>query len=131
MAGLAAAAATAGPALAQTPRPWQLGMQAAHSPVEAQIQSLNLLVTVIIVAITAFVAGLLAYVIWRFNSRRNPVASRVSHHSLLEIAWTVLPVLILVIIAIPSFRLIYFEDRTQDPAMTIKVTGHQWYWEYT
>ncbi len=106
-------------------------MQAAHSPVEAQIQSLNLLVTVIIVAITAFVAGLLAYVIWRFNSRRNPVASRVSHHSLLEIAWTVLPVLILVIIAIPSFRLIYFEDRTQDPAMTIKVTGHQWYWEYT
>ena len=116
---------------AQTPAPWQIGMQTAHSPVEQHIQDLNLLVTIIIVAITVFVAGLLAYVIFRFNRKRHPVASRLSHHSTLEIAWTVLPVVILVVIAIPSFRLVYYEDRTQDPAMTIKVTGHQWYWEYT
>ncbi len=131
LAGLASLALLAGPACAQTPQPWQLGMQTAHSPVEAHIQSLNLLVTIIIVAITVFVAGLLGYVIWRFDAKRHPVASRVSHHSLLEIAWTVLPVLILVVIAIPSFRLVYYEDRTFDPDMTIKVTGHQWYWEYT
>ena len=121
----------AGSAGAQTPAPWQMGRQTAHSPVEQHIQDLNLLVTIIIVAITVFVAGLLAYVIFRFDRKRNPVASRLSHHSTLEIAWTVLPVVILVVIAIPSFRLIYYEDRTQDPAMTIKVTGHQWYWEYT
>jgi cytochrome c oxidase subunit 2 len=69
--------------------------------------------------------------VWRFDHRRNPVASRTSHNTVIEIAWTVIPVLILVVIAIPSFRLVYFEDRARDPDMTIKVTGHQWYWEYT
>jgi len=106
-------------------------MQAAHSPVEAHIHALNALVTAIIVAITLFVAALLAYVVYRYDAKRNPVASRVSHNSLLEAAWTVVPVLILVIIAIPSFRLVYYEDRTHDADMTIKVTGHQWFWEYT
>jgi cytochrome c oxidase subunit 2 len=131
----AAAAATAGLALgtasAQTPAPWQMGMQAAHSPVEHGIQGLNLLVLWIIVIITAFVAGLLGYVVWRYDAKRNPVASRLSHHSLLEVAWTAIPVLILVVIAIPSFRLVYYEDRTADADLTVKVTGHQWYWEYT
>ena len=131
LASAAAAALLSHPAAAQTPAPWQMGMQAAHSPVEAQIHSLNLLVTWIIVAITIFVAGLLAYVVWRYDHKRNPVAGKLSHHSLLEVAWTAIPVLILVVIAIPSFRLIYFEDRTHDADMTIKVTGHQWYWEYT
>ena len=128
-AGLAAACAN--PAWAQTPSPWQMGMQAAHSPVEHGIHGLNDLVTWIIVGITIFVAGLLAYVSWRYSAKRNPVAGKLSHHSLLEVAWTAIPVLILVVIAIPSFRLIYFEDRTRDPFMTVKVTGHQWYWEYT
>ncbi len=118
-------------AAAQTPAPWQMGMQAAHSPVEAQIHDLNILVTWIIVVITIFVAGLLAYVVWRYDHKRNPVAGKLSHHSLLEVAWTAIPVLILVVIAIPSFRLVYFEDRTHDADLTIKVTGHQWYWEYT
>jgi cytochrome c oxidase subunit 2 len=118
-------------AAAQTPAPWQLGMQAAHSPVEHGIQSLNALVLWIIIGITVFVAGLLLYVVWRYDHKRNPVAGRLSHHSLLEVAWTAVPVLILVVIAIPSFRLVYYEDRTHDPFMTIKVTGHQWYWEYT
>ena len=113
------------------PHAWQLGMQAAHSPVEANIQDLNYWVTVVIVVISIFVAGLLAYVMWRYDHKRNPVAGTVSHNSTLEAAWTVLPVLILVGIAIPSFRLVYFEDRTHDADMTVKVTGHQWYWEYT
>ena len=119
------------PVLAQTPRDWQVDMQAAHSPVEREIHNLNALVTWIIVAITAFVAGLLAYVMWRYRASRNPVAGKLSHHSLLEVAWTAVPVLILVVIAVPSFRLIYFEDRTHDAYMTVKVTGHQWYWQYT
>ena len=119
------------PAAAQVPQPWQMGMQAAHSPVEQRIQALNTGVLWVIVVITVFVAGLLLYVVWRYDHKRNPVAGKLSHHSLLEVAWTVLPVLILVGIAIPSFKLVYYEDRTNDADLTVKVTGHQWYWEYT
>ena len=67
---------------------------------------------------------------YRYN-KRHPVPSQTSHNTIIEVAWTVIPVLILVVIAIPSFRLIYYQDRTPDPDMTMKVTGHQWYWEYT
>ncbi len=94
------------PAAAQTPHNWELGMQAAHSPVKEQIASLHDLVLVIITVITVFVAALLGYAVWRFDHRRNPVASRTSHNTVIEIAWTVIPVLILVVIAIPSFRLV-------------------------
>jgi cytochrome c oxidase subunit 2 len=118
-------------AMAQTPRPWQMGLQTAHSPVENNIHSLHTLVTWLMVAVVIFVAALLGYVIWKFDAKRHPVASRTSHNTILEVAWTVLPVLILVVIAIPSFRLVYFEDRTRDADLTIKVTGHQWFWEYT
>jgi len=130
---IAAAGAFAAPALAQVQAPhnWQMGLQAAGSPVAAEIASLHHLVLWIITVITVFVAGLLGYVMWRYNAKRNPVAGRLSHHTGLEIAWTIIPVLILVVIAIPSFRLVYFEDRTHAADMTIKVTGHQWYWEYT
>ena len=119
------------PSQAQLPRPWQFGMQKAHSPVEESIHSLHSLVTWLMLAVVVFVAGLLAYVIWRFSAKRHPKASRTSHNTVLEVAWTVIPVLILVVIAIPSFRLIYFEDKARDPDMTIQVTGHQWYWQYT
>jgi cytochrome c oxidase subunit 2 len=118
------------PALAQQPVPWEMGMQPAFSPVKAQIISLHNLVMVIITLITIFVAALLVYASFRFSAKRNPVASRTSHNTVLEIAWTTIPVLILVIIAIPSFRLVYYEDRAVDPDMTLKVTGHQWYWHY-
>ncbi len=121
----------AGGAMADQPAPWEMGMQAAGSPVEQRIQDLNGLILVIITVITLFVAGLLLFVLWRFAAKRNPTPSRTSHNTLLEIAWTLIPVLILVVIAIPSFRLIYYEDRTADADMTIKVTGHQWFWEYT
>ena len=129
--GLAVAgAADADPAAAQTPHAWELGMQTSHSPVENNIQSLHALVNGLMIAVVIFVAGLLLFVVWKFNKKRHPVASRVSHNTILEVAWTVIPVLILVVIAIPSFRLVYFEDRARDADLTIKVTGHQWYWEY-
>ena len=129
--GLATPLLLAAPALAQLPHNWQMGMQTAHSPVEVSVQSLNGLVLYIITAITVFVAGLLLWVSFRYSVKRNPTPTRTSHNTFLEVAWTIVPVLILVVIAIPSFRLIYFEDRTHNADMTIKVTGHQWYWEYT
>jgi cytochrome c oxidase subunit 2 len=120
----------ASPALAQQPRPWEMGMQPAFSPMKREIIDLHNLVLVLITLITIFVGALLVWVCVRYNEKRNPVPSQTSHHTGLEIAWTVIPVLILVIMAIPSFRLIYYLDRTPNPDMTIKVTGHQWYWEY-
>jgi cytochrome c oxidase subunit 2 len=128
---LVAFALLAHAAAAQEPRPWEVNLQPAFSPVQRDIVWLNWWVFGIITAITLFVGGLLVWVLYRYAEHRNPVPSRVSHHTWLEIAWTVIPVLILVMIAIPSFRLLYFEDRTSDPYMTVKVTGHQWYWEYT
>ena len=118
------------PASAQMPRPWQMGLQDAHSPVMKEIHQLNDLVLIIITGITILVAGLLVWVMIRYNAKRNPVPGRWSHNTTIEVLWTVVPVLILVVIAIPSFRLVYFEDRTFNPDLTIKVTGHQWYWEY-
>jgi cytochrome c oxidase subunit 2 len=113
------------------PYDWQMALQPGHSPVKAEIISLNHLVLVIIGIITAFVAGLLLWVIVRYDAKRHPVPTQTTHNTVIEITWTVVPVLILVLIAIPSFRLVYYEDRAYDPDMTIKVTGHQWYWEYT
>ncbi len=119
------------PALAQAPREWEMGMQPAFSPMKQEIIDLHNLVLIIITLITLFVGALLAWVCIRYNEKRNPVPSQTSHHTGLEIAWTVIPVVILVVMAIPSFRLIYYLDRTPNPDMTIKVTGHQWYWEYS
>ena len=118
------------PAMAQTPQPWQLGFQPPQSAVMHGIEGLHSLVLWLMTMVTIFVAALLIYCVWRFRASRNPTPSRISHHTALEVAWTLLPVLILVLIAIPSFRLVYFEDRTSDPGITIKVTGHQWNWEY-
>jgi cytochrome c oxidase subunit 2 len=118
-------------AFAQVPRPWEMGMQPPGSPVALAIDRLHDLVLIIITLITIFVAALIGWVLWRYDAKRNPVPSQLSHHTGLEVAWTLIPVLILVVIAIPSFRLVYYEDRTTNPDITIKVTGHQWYWEYT
>jgi cytochrome c oxidase subunit II len=123
-----------GAALAQAvgaPRPWEMDMQPAFGPVKQQQIDLHDLVLVIITLITLFVAGLLVWVMWRYNAKRNPVPNRTAHHTLLEISWTVIPVLILVIMAIPSFRLVYYEDKTRDADLTVKVTAHQWYWQYS
>jgi cytochrome c oxidase subunit 2 len=121
------------PALAQqvyAPRNWEMGMQPAGGPVKQAIIDLHDGVLVLITVITLFVAGLLLWVMWRYNAKRNPAPSQLSHNTFLEVAWTVIPILILVVMAIPSFRLVYYLDRTPDADLTIKVTAHQWYWEY-
>ena len=112
------------------PQPWEMGMQHSYGPIKERVISLHNLVLVIITVITVFVGALLIWVMYRYNAKRNPVPSQTSHNTVLEIAWTVIPVLILVVIAIPSFRLIYYQDRTPDPDLTVKVVAHQWYWEY-
>jgi cytochrome c oxidase subunit 2 len=128
--GLGALALAGGAAFADQPHPWQLGMQAAATPITERINAFHNELLVIIFAISLFVFGLLFYVMVRFNARAHPVPSRTSHNTLVEVLWTVIPVLILVTIAIPSFKLMYYMDRVPDSKMTIKITGHQWYWEY-
>jgi cytochrome c oxidase subunit 2 len=137
MAFMVMLALAAMPALAQTtegavgaPVPWGMGLQASGGPIKDAISSFNSLVFWIIVAITIFVAGLLAYVAVRYRAAANPNPSRTSHNTTLEIAWTLVPVLILLVIAIPSFRLIYYQDQAVDAEMTINVQGRQWYWHY-
>lgn len=129
--------ALAGVALAQGqppmvggPVPWGMGLQASGGPIKDAISSFNELVFWLMAAITVFVAALLAWCAWRYSAARNPVPSQNSHNTTLEIAWTVIPVLILLVIAVPSFRLIYYQDRARDADLTINVTGHQWYWNY-
>ncbi len=122
----------AGTAGAAEPQPWQMGFQPAASPVMEEIHTFNNLLLWIISAIVVFVLGLLLYVMWRFSEKRNPTPSKTTHNTLIEVVWTVVPVIILVIIAIPSFRLLYFTDRDPENEieMTIKAIGHQWYWSY-
>ena len=122
----------AGPVIAGEgqPSPWQLGFQNAATPIMEQITSFHTFVTVIIVVIALFVVGLLVYVMVRFNETRNPLPSRTAHNTTLEIAWTVLPILILVAIAIPSFRLLFAQYDFPPPDVTITATGSQWYWTY-
>jgi cytochrome c oxidase subunit 2 len=118
------------PALAAWPEPWQLGFQPALSPVMEQIDSLHDLLMWIITLISFFVLALLGYACFRYRASRNTTPSRRTHNTVLEIAWTALPVLILVVIAIPSFKLLYYMDRTPDAEMTLKAIGRQWYWSY-
>ncbi|HZJ11069.1 MAG TPA: cytochrome c oxidase subunit II [Methyloceanibacter sp.] len=130
--GAAAMLALCGPAYALEgqPAPWQLGFQPAASPIMHQIESFHTYVTIIITLIALFVLGLLVYVMARFNEKRNPEPSRTTHNTALEIAWTVLPVLILVAIAIPSFRLLFAQYDFPKADLTITATGSQWYWTY-
>ncbi|MBU0725249.1 MAG: cytochrome c oxidase subunit II [Alphaproteobacteria bacterium] len=120
----------AGVAFASEPQPWQLGMQAPASVGKDSLHSLHDLLLWIITLTTIFVLALLIYVCVKFRADRNPNPSKTSHNTLIEVLWTVIPVVILVVIAVPSFRLLYFLDRTPNADMTIKVTGHQWYWNY-
>lgn len=124
----------AGPALAEpvvgAAHPWQMSLQPAYSPVMETIRSFHDMLFAIIVGIVVVVLAILAYIIFRFNAKRNPVPSTTSHNTLLEIVWTAVPVIILVIIAIPSMKALYFSNRAPTYDMTIKVVGHQWYWSY-
>ena len=129
---VAASAATTATTLAHAaqPEPWGIGLQEAVTPVMERITSFNDLVFIIALVITVFVLVLLLYVVFRFSAKRNPVPSKTTHNTLIEVVWTVVPIIVLVVIAIPSFRLLYFTDRTEEAEMTIKAIGHQWYWSY-
>lgn len=111
--------------------PWQLWHQTPGSPLAEMMDDFHLLLFWIMVAICLLVVALLGYVIFKFSATRNPVPSRTTHNTLIEVLWTVIPVIILVVIAVPSFRLLYFGDRSTEAEMTLNVTGRQWYWDYT
>lgn len=113
--------------------PWQLNFQPAQSPVMEQLAWLHEVLLIIITVITVVVLLLLAYACIRFREKRNPVPSKTTHNVLVEVVWTVLPILILVGIAIPSLRAHYFIDNETtiaNPDLTVKAVGHQWYWSY-
>jgi cytochrome c oxidase subunit 2 len=112
------------------PTPWEMGMQDAASPVMEDITSFHTFVLWLITAITLFVLILLLIIIYRFNARANPAPSRTTHNTPLEVIWTIVPVIILVLIAIPSFRLLFTELDVPTPDLTVKATGKQWYWSY-
>jgi cytochrome c oxidase subunit 2 len=117
-------------ALASVPKPWQMGFQPAASPMMEGVTHMHNMLLVIITVIALLVASLLCYVMIRFRASKNPVPSKNSHNTLLEVVWTMIPVLILVVIAIPSLRLLFSMDKAQNATMTVKAIGHQWYWSY-
>jgi len=130
--GAAASLVLCGAAYAKEgqPAPWQIGFQPGATPIMDQIRSFHTYVTIIITLIALFVLGLLIYVMQRFNENTNPLPSRTSHNTPIEVAWTVIPILILVAIAIPSFRLLFAQYDFPKPDLTITATGSQWYWTY-
>jgi cytochrome c oxidase subunit 2 len=129
-AGLLLALMTAPAAWAEQPHDWQLGMVEGDTPVRDAISSFHNELLVIITLITIFVTLLIGYVMFKFSAKRHPVPSTTTHNTLLEVVWTAVPVLVLIAIAIPSFKLLYYENRTEKADFTLKVTGHQWYWSY-
>ncbi len=112
------------------PSPWELGLQAAGGERMRDIIGLHTFILYIITTICLFVLALLLWIIVRFNAKTNPTPSATTHNTTLEVLWTVVPVLILVSIAIPSFRLLYFEDVIPATDMTVKAIGKQWFWTY-
>ncbi len=112
------------------PSPWQLGLQDAASPVMVDITWFHDFLLWIITGITLFVLALLLIVMVRFNARANPTPSRTTHNPVIEVVWTIVPVIILVAIAIPSFRLLFLELDNPKADLTVKATGKQWYWSY-
>jgi cytochrome c oxidase subunit 2 len=136
----AAGVGLAAPAMAAQPEPWQIGFQPAATPIMEMIHRFSDGLLIVIVLIALLVLGLLVYCMIRFNARANPVPSRTTHNTLVEVLWTVVPILILVGIAVPSFSLLFAQhdparaipgyDPATDPPLTIKATGNQWFWTY-
>src|SRR5436190_6142125 len=112
------------------PAPWEYKLQEAGSPVMDNITWFHNFLFVLITLITLFVLALLVIVVVKFNARANPVPSRTTHNTLIEVAWTLIPVLILVGIAVPSFRLLFEQLDIPKADLTVKATGKQWYWSY-
>ena len=112
------------------PSPWELGLQQSASPVMDDVVWFHNFLLWLIAAIALFVLALLAIVVVKFNARANPVPSRTTHNTAIEIIWTVVPVLILVTVAVPSFRLLFYQLKVPPADVTVKVTGKQWFWSY-
>ena len=132
--GLAVAGMTlvpGGMALAAQPQPWEVTLQPAASPVMENIVWFHNFLFVLITLITLFVLALLVMVVVKFNAKANPVPSKTTHNTLIEVAWTLIPVLILVGIAVPSFRLLFLQLDIPKVDLTVKATGKQWYWSYS
>jgi cytochrome c oxidase subunit II len=129
---IAALLGSAGAALAGLgqPEPWQMDLQQAATPVMQDIASFHYFLLWVTAAITIFVLALLLIIILRFNERANPVPTRTTHNTALEVMWTIVPVIILALIAVPSFRLLFLELDVPKPDLTVKVTGKQWFWTY-
>ena len=113
------------------PAPWEYKLQESASPVMDSITSFHTFLVWLITIITLFVAALLVYVMVKFNAKANPVPSKTTHHTLIEVAWTIIPVLILVAVAVPSFRLLFLELDIPKSDITIKATGNQWNWTFS
>ncbi|HUN98195.1 MAG TPA: cytochrome c oxidase subunit II [Bradyrhizobium sp.] len=131
VAGVALAASGTAFAELGQPAPWEYKLQQAGSPVMENIIWFHNFVLVIITLIVLLVLGLLIAVMVKFNARANPVPSRTTHNTLIEVTWTLVPVLILVAIAVPSFRLLFLELDVPKADLTVKATGKQWYWTYS
>jgi cytochrome c oxidase subunit 2 len=133
VAGVLAWAGLGGRALAADGGPvdWQIGFRPAASPTAEEIHWFNdFILLPVITVIVVFVMVLLVYVMWRFSEKRNPTPSKTTHNTAIEVLWTAVPLMMLFIIAIPSFKLLYFADRVEEADMTLKATGLQWYWSY-
>ncbi|MEL6375208.1 MAG: cytochrome c oxidase subunit II [Pseudomonadota bacterium] len=121
------------PAVAYEGQPtnWQMGMQAPVTKVAREIHAFYDLTNIIIIAIALFVLALMVYVVLRFNERANPTPSKTTHNAVLELVWTAVPALILLVIAIPSFKLLYMQYDFPKADVVVKATGHQWYWAHS
>jgi cytochrome c oxidase subunit II len=131
-AGILMSFAAGGVALAAIgqPSPWQIGLPEYVTPVGENIAWFHTFVMVVITLITIFVLALLVIVIVKFNARANPVPSKTTHNTAVEVAWTLIPVIILVAIAVPSFKLLFGQLHIPPADLTVKATGKQWYWSY-
>ena len=130
---LAAAWLQTGPSFAQSgPQPWQMNFRPSATPVMDDIVDFHNLLLVIEVLIVLFVLGLMVYICVKFNAKANPVPSKTTHNAFLEVVWTVIPIIILIVITVPSVKLLVFMDKAPKDKveMTLKVIGHQWYWSY-
>ena len=117
-------------AQASEPKPWQMDLQEPAGIIATKATDLHNFLLVVITLISVFVLGLLVYVCVKFREKPNVKPSKTSHHTLIEIIWTVVPVLILVVIAVPSFKLLYLTEADKPVDMVVKVSGAQWYWNY-
>jgi cytochrome c oxidase subunit 2 len=113
------------------PTPWQMDLQDAASPVMQDVASFHFFLLWVIAVISAFILALLLICIVRFNARANPTPSRTTHYTPIEVLWTIVPVIILAAIAVPSFRLLFVQLEVPKPDLTVKVTGKQWFWSYS